>query len=110
MDSQKLPPDFVFLPDMYSDPYFPNEQVDMVKAALQKLVAFLEKGPVSTAKIQKKLDQMTQTINGLQDEFTDNESEIETGAREDIADTLERILTYFNVDIDIEEAIRERDW
>jgi predicted transcriptional regulator len=106
----KLPTDFEFLPDMYQDGYFPNSEVDKVKAAIQKVVTYLEKGQTSTKKIQKKLDDMTWTINELQDDFADHDSEIETGARESIAETVGRVLVHFNVDIDVEEAIRERDW
>jgi hypothetical protein len=47
-------------------------------------------------------------INELQEEFEENESEIETGARESIGETVERILEYFEIDIDSEEAMRER--
>lgn len=108
MPAQTLPSDFAFLPEMYADDYFPNEQVDMVKAAIQEVVAFLEKGGSSPDEIQEKLDDMTLQINNLQDDFADNGSEIETGARESIAETIERILAHFKVDI--EEAIREREW
>lgn len=110
MDAQKLPADFAYLPEMYADDYFPSKQVDKVKSAIQKVVNLLEKGNASPAKIQDKLDQMTEKINELQEDFEDNDSEIETGARESIADTVQRILTHFNVDIDIEEALRGRDW
>lgn len=110
MDTQKLPADFAFLPEMYQDDYFPVAQVDKVKAAIQKVAAYLEKGDFTVEKVQKKLDSMTSKINDLQEDFEDNDSEIETGARESIADTIERLLTYFNVDIDIEEALREREW
>ena len=110
MDAQKLPTDFAFLPEMYQDEYFPNEQVDKVKAAIQKVVAYLEKGGFTTEKVQQKLDGMTARINDLQDDFSDHDSELETGARESIADTVARILAHFNVDIAIEEALRERDW
>ena len=40
----------------------------------------------------------------------ENDSEIETVARDSIGVTVEKILNYFEIDIDIEEAIRERDW
>jgi hypothetical protein len=53
---------------------------------------------------------MTSKINDLQEEFEEHGSEIETGARESIADTVMRILDHFEGDIDIEEALRERDW
>lgn len=95
---------------MYADSYFPASEVDKVKAAIQKVVTFLEKGDASTKKIQKKLDDMTLTINELQDDFVDHGSDIETGARESIAETVERVLMHFNVDIDLEEALREREW
>jgi 5-bromo-4-chloroindolyl phosphate hydrolysis protein len=110
MDTLKLPSDFDYLPDMYADSYFPTSEVDKVKAAIQKVVVFLEKGSASTKKIQKKLDDMTLTINELQNDFVDHDSELETGARESIAETVERILAHFNVDIDIEDALGARDW
>jgi len=53
---------------------------------------------------------MTIAINELQNEFYENDSEIETFARDSIALTVEQILQYFEIDIDIEEALRERDW
>ncbi|MGI4863355.1 MAG: DUF5713 family protein [Janthinobacterium lividum] len=110
MDIQKLPSDFDFLPEIYEDDYFPNSEVDKVKAAIQKVVTYLEKGETSTKKIQKKLDAMTLTINELQNDFVDHGSELETGAANAIAETVDRVLAHFNVDIDIEEAIREREW
>jgi hypothetical protein len=110
MDTIKLPTDFEFLPDMYEDDYFPNSEVDKVKAAIQKVVTYLEKGETSTKKIQKKLDDMTWTINELQDDFADRDSEIETGRRESIFETIDRILIHFKVPIDSAEALRDRDW
>ena len=44
------------------------------------------------------------------EEFDENDSEIETVARECIAATVAYILEWFNIPIDTEEAIRERDW
>ena len=49
-------------------------------------------------------------INDLQEEFDANDSEIETMARDSIGVTVEHILVWFDIDIDIEEALRERDW
>lgn len=46
----------------------------------------------------------------MQEEFWDNDSEIETVARDCIGVTIYYILEWFNIPIDIEEAIRERDW
>jgi hypothetical protein len=110
MDTPMLPSDFDFLPEMYEDDYFPNSEVDKVKAAIQKVVTYLEKGETNPKKVQKKLDAMTLTINDLQNDFIDHDSELETGAANAIAETVDRILAHFQVDIDIEEAIREREW
>ena len=46
----------------------------------------------------------------LQEEFNENDSEIETVARDCIGGTVAYILKWFDISIDIEEAIRERDW
>ena len=49
-------------------------------------------------------------INSMQQEFWDQDSEIETVASESIAATLEYILDWFEIDIPIEDALREREW
>ena len=110
MPTTKLPPDFDFLPEMYADSYFPPAQVDKVKAAIQQVVAFLEQGHTNSEAVQQELDDMTLTINELQNDFVDAGSEIESMARDAIADTVERVLAHFGVDIDIEEALQEREW
>jgi len=107
---KKLPADFPILHDMYSDEYFPKNLVDKVAAAIREVIIFLETGPHSKDEVQAKLDQMTEEINRLQGEFEENESELETAARESIGETVDGVLKFFDVDIDIEEAIRVRDW
>lgn len=110
MAAVKLPDDFEYLKDMYNDDYFPKELVDKVKSAIQKAVAFIEEGDHTNEEIQEAFDTMTVTINNLQEEFEEHDSELETNARESIGETVIRILEHFKIDIDIEEAIRERDW
>ncbi len=46
----------------------------------------------------------------LEAEFEENDSEIETVARDSIAVTVDYILHWFGIDIDTETALRERDW
>lgn len=109
--AKKLNEDFVYLKDMYNDEYYPKFLVDKVKACIVEVVEFLEKGEYQTLdEVQEKLDEMTLKINDLQEEFDENDSEIETVARDSIGETVAMILEYFAIDIDIEEAIRERDW
>ena len=109
--TKKLNEDFVYLKEMYDDDYYPKFLVDKVKDCIVELVHFLEKKEYSTLdEVQEKLDEMTIKINDLEEEFDENDSEIETVARDSIGVTVEEILKYFEIDIDIEEAIRERDW
>ncbi|WP_018758421.1 DUF5713 family protein [Paenibacillus terrigena] len=101
---------FEYLKDMYIDGYFPNFLVDKVKAELVKVVEFLEQGNQDIEEIQSKLNFAIHAINDLAEEFDENDSEIETVARESIAQTVEDILAFFGIEIDTEVAIRERDW
>lgn len=107
---KKFDADYWLLKDMYRDGYFPDFLVDRVKALVQDVIGFLETGERDLEKIQSKFDEMTLAINGLQQEFEDNGSEIETAARDSIGETVAYILEWFDVDIDVEDAIGERDW
>lgn len=110
MSNKKLPQDFVYLPDMYSDDYYPDMLVDKVKNAIAAVVQYIEEGNHSTEEIQERFDRMTIQINELEQEFADHDSEIETVAREAIGETVERIIQYFDIAITTEDAIREREW
>ncbi len=107
---KKFDADYRLLKDMYQDGYFPDFLVDRVKALVQDVIGFLETGERDLEKIQSKFDEMTLAINDLQEEFEDNGSEIETAARDSIGETVAYILEWFDVDIDVEDAIGERDW
>lgn len=101
---------YQLLDEMYEDEYFPDFLVDKVKNELQKAIDLLENGETDTEAVQEKLDEVICAINDLQDEFDENDSEIETVARDCIGETVAYILERFGIPIDIEEAIRERDW
>ena len=70
----------------------------------------LEEGETDTKSVQEKLDESVCVINALQEEFEEHDSEIETVARDCIGETVTYILDWFDIPIDTEEAIRERDW
>ena len=76
----------------------------------QAVIDLLESGETDTEVVQETLDEAVCGINDLQEEFDENDSEIETVARECIAATVAYILEWFGIPIDTEEAIRERDW
>ena len=103
-------PNYKLLDEMYQDDYYPPSLVDKVKDELQKVIDLLESGETDIEVIQNTLDEAVCGINDLQDEFFENDSEIETVARDCIGVTVDYILKWFDIPIDTEEAIRERDW
>lgn len=107
---KKFDEDYKLLADMYQDEYFPDFLVDKVRELVQNVIDFLETEERDLEVIQEKFDEMTEAINDLQEEFEENDSELETGARESIGETVEYILKWFDIDIDVEDAIRMRDW
>ena len=107
---KKFDENYQLLADMYQDGYFPNFLVDKVKELVQSVISYLETGEQDLEKIQKHFDEMTLAINDLQEEFEENDSEIETAARDSIGETVEYILKWFQIDLDVEDAIQERDW
>ncbi len=107
---KKFDINYVLLNEMYQDDYYPNFLVDKIRNELQKVIDLLETGEKDINIIQEKMDEIICSINNLQDEFDENDSEIETVARDCIGETVGYILDYFDIPIDVEEAIRERDW
>ena len=107
---KKFDKNYKLLKEMYEDDYYPVFLVDKVRDELQKVIDLLETGETNTDVIQEKLDEVVCAINDLQEEFDENDSEIETVARDSIGVTVDYILKWCGISIDIEEAIRERDW
>ncbi|MDP4120642.1 MAG: DUF5713 family protein [Bacillota bacterium] len=99
-----------FLKDMYDDEYFPKFLVDKLKEFIIELTVYLETGSHSLEEIQQELDELTRHINDMQAEFEESDSEIETAARESIMETIKTILIYFDVNINIDDAVRQRNW
>lgn len=64
---------------------------------LQKVIHLLENGETDTEVVQETLDEAVCAINDLQEEFDENDSEIETVARDCIGVTVAYILEWFNV-------------
>ncbi len=106
----KLPEEFEYVKDMFNDNYYPKNLVEQVKKLLQKVAVFIEGGKHTYEEIQQKFDEATEMINNLQEKFEEQNSEIETIARDSIGETVAGILEFYNIDIDVETAIRERDW
>lgn len=107
---KKFDENYELLAAMYRDDYFPDFLVDKIKVLVQNVIELLETEEKDLEKIQDKFDEMTLAINDLQEEFEENDSELETVARDSIGETIDYILQWFDIDIDVEDAIGERDW
>lgn len=107
---KQFDPNYQMLAEMYQDDYYPDFLVDKISALLRKVIALLENDETDLKVIQSALDEAVEGINDLQAEFDENNSEIETVARDTIGETVAYILEWFDINIDIEDAIGARDW
>lgn len=74
---------YTFLKWMYDDAYFPNFLVDKGKQILIDLCFDIEtKQPKNLRELYKLTHKATDKFNDLQEEFEDNNSELETVARD----------------------------
>ena len=107
----KFDDQYVLLQNMYEDTYYPQFLVDKIKWQFIHLIEYLEAADLKRLElVQDTLDEFTMSINSMQQEFRDQDSEIETVASESIMSTMEYILQWFEIDIPIEDALREREW
>lgn len=103
--------EYKFLECMYSDSYFPKFLVDKCKAILLKLCHDIEaENPSNLEELYRLTHASTNDLNDLQDDFDQNGSEIETGARECLAVNFEFISQAYGFDADAEELIATREW
>ena len=99
------------LADMYDDPYFPEHVVDQCKAVLVEMCHRIEtEQPKDLESLYMITHQATERLNGLQDVFEENDSEMETGARESLGMEFDFIAKAYGFDADVEELIAPREW
>lgn len=101
-----------WLKDMRQDQYFPSFLVDKLAQILLMVCEKIEQQkPSDNNALYQITNEAVDTINHLQQAFEDNESEIETVARDSIGSDFEFIAhTYGYVTIDIEALIANREW
>ncbi|MDX2681366.1 DUF5713 family protein [Streptomyces sp. NY05-11A] len=101
-----------FLRQRYADGYFPDHVVDKGRAILLRLCERIEaERPSDLAALHVLTQTATEEFNLLEAEFEAAGSEIETAAREEIAEDFWVVAsTYGFTHADIEELIATRDW
>ncbi|WP_018353575.1 DUF5713 family protein [Longispora albida] len=104
--------DHEFLKQLSGDDYFPGHLLDEGREILQRLCARIEAGkPASLEALYALTHAATDEFNDLDEELHDAGSEIETIAREVIADDFWFIAKTYGFDnADIEQLIMNRDW
>ncbi len=97
---------------MYGDGYFPKPQVDKVKGILVTLCESIEgQKPQSAEEFLELTHRATEKINDLAAEFEENDSELETVARECMGADFGVIADAYGFgEIDVEALIAPRDW
>lgn len=102
---------YSFLECMYNDAYYPSFLIDKCKQVLLGLCKDIETTkPENLDTLYKLTHASTEQINALENEFNQNDSEIETVARECLAENFEHIARAYGFDADIEELIATREW
>ncbi|MFE5812189.1 DUF5713 family protein [Streptomyces sp. NPDC056479] len=101
-----------FLKALYGDDYYPDRVVDRGKAILLRLCERIEaERPADLAALYPLTQAATDEFNALQDEFWAAGSEIETVAREEMAEDFWFVAEAYGFpDADMEELIATRDW
>lgn len=102
---------YPFLKEMYNDEYFPDFLIDKGKNILLRLCEEIEKqNPENLDQLYKLTHAATDEFNELAEEFEDNDSEIETAARDCIGTDFYELTKIYGYEADIEELIATRDW
>ncbi|MFB4313895.1 DUF5713 family protein [Actinomadura sp. 21ATH] len=104
--------DHAFLRGLYEDGHFPDHLVDEGKAILLRLCERIEaERPTGLAALYALTQAATEEFNTLDEKFHAADSEIETVARELIADDFWFVASAYGfAEADGEELIATRDW
>lgn len=101
-----------YLKGMTKDAYFPPALVKKGQAILERLDQKLtEEPPRNVEELLELTHAATEEFNEFAEEFYQHDSEIETAAREDIAESFGTVLDRHGFgSVDIEDVIAPRDW
>lgn len=101
-----------FLLPLYEDEYFPDHVLDKGRAVLLRLCERIEaERPADVTALYALTEVATEEFNALEAEFEAAGSEIETVAREEIAEAFWFIAEAYGFpDPDVEKLIAAREW
>jgi hypothetical protein len=101
-----------FLRTLYADGYYPDHVVDQGRAVLLRLCARIEaERPADLPGLYALTHAATEEFNALEAAFEAAGSEIETVAREEIAEDFWFVASAYGFEeADVEELIAPREW
>ncbi|CAL9381563.1 hypothetical protein SUDANB1_01073 [Streptomyces sp. enrichment culture] len=101
-----------FLRGLYEDDYYPDDVLDRGRAILLALCERIERErPAGLAALYALTQAATEEFNDLEAAFEASGSEIETVAREGIAEDFDFVARAYGFrDADVEELIATREW
>ncbi|MDF2710046.1 MAG: hypothetical protein K0R62_5698 [Nonomuraea muscovyensis] len=104
--------DHAFLQALYDDDFYPDQVVDQGRAVLLRLCERIEADrPADLAALYALTEAATEEFNDLEAAFEAAGSEIETVAREVIADDFWFVASAYGfAEADAEELIAAREW
>ncbi|MBN0042973.1 hypothetical protein JS756_02335 [Streptomyces actuosus] len=102
----------VFLKALYEDDYYPDHVLDRGRAILLRLCERIEaEQPADVDALYVLTRAATEEFNDLETAFEEAGSEIETVAREELAEAFWSVAqAYGFADADVEELIATRNW
>lgn len=100
-----------FLVSMSEDPYYPPHLVEQCRSILVQMCFAIEcEGITEERHLYPITHHFTDELNALQDDFAREDIEMETGAREALAEEFMFIASAYGFDADVEEMIAPREW
>lgn len=95
---------------MYEDNYYPDFLVDKLKDEVLNVVEYLENEIYDEDELLLVFGEMTENMNSLKSDFQEHDSDLESGARESLEETIKYIIEEFGLEIDIDDALDGIDW
>jgi hypothetical protein len=104
--------EYAFLQKLYEDEYFPDHVLDKGKGVLLRLCERIEtERPADLTALYVLTEAATEEFNALEAEFEAAGSDIETVAREVIAENFGSVASAYGfADADPEELVAAREW
>lgn len=102
---------YIFLEPLLDDDWYPRHLIEKGQSYLRTMCLEIEQTrPASAADLYKITHRAVRKFNALERELESEGSELETIAREQIAEDFSFVLSTYGYEVDLEEALAPRNW